>query len=338
MLFISTQATKSPLFDYWGRIISQIAPQGNASPVNFHHPRITCCEALRTEAQVASQTGPQHPDILLGAPATRRRLSQNHGSYLPGQIYTTRLQKGGALVDDMRQLLMVWDGRRDCTERVINENPLASPSRRRLRDVVNRTFVPRFVRSRPANLWKAMAELENLDWPQGSLLPIHYYAAAASEPLLWDFVTQELFERYHGGRHDVSTSDVIRFIDRSPEAKFPGGRWSETVSLKVARGLLAALRDFGLLAGASKKSLAAIYLPTESFAFISLIRHQLGVKGQKVLSDDCWRLFLFSDTAIERSFVEAQQRGYLQYHAAGSIVRIEYPTNDLVEYARVLCG
>ena len=225
---------------------------------------------------------------------------------MPGQIYTTRLQKGGALVDDMRQLMMVWDGRRDCAERVVNENPLASPSRARLVDVVKRTFVPRFVRSRPPNLWKPVSEMERLGWPQDALLPVHFYAAAASEPLMWDFVTQALFERYQAGRHDVTTTEVLRFVDEAPERMFPDCRWSETVSLKVARGLLAALRDFGLLSGAAKKSIAAMYVPTESFAFISLLRQQLGAKGPRALSDDCWRLFLFSDTAVERSFVEAQ--------------------------------
>src|SRR5436309_11389287 len=95
--------------------------------------------------------------------------------------YTTRLQKGGALVDDMRRILLDWDGSPGCAERIIQANVVSAPSRYRALDVVTRTFVPRFVNSEPPDLWRAVRLLEEAGWSQPALLPVHYYAAAAAE-------------------------------------------------------------------------------------------------------------------------------------------------------------
>ena len=41
---------------------------------------------------------------------------------------------------------------------------------------------------------------------------------------------------------------------------------------------------------------------------------------------------------VERFLIEADQNGLLEYQAAGSVVRIGFPTQSLEEYARVLAG
>lgn len=250
--------------------------------------------------------------------------------------YTTRLQKGGALVGDMRRMLLEWDGTPDCAERIIRTNVLSSPSRYRALDVVTRTFVPRFVHSDPPDLWRALRTLEQAGWSQVALLPIHYYAAAAAEPLLWDFVVEVLSEKHARGHHEVRVGDVFRFLDRSSDRRFHGKRWSKEVSTRVARGLLAALRDFGILSGAVKKRISPLYLPSESFVFIARVRRELGARGHLALTDPCWRLFFLNETAVERLFLEAHQRKLLTYLAAGSVIRIDFPGTSLEEYAHEL--
>jgi hypothetical protein len=250
--------------------------------------------------------------------------------------FTSRLQKGGALVREMRLLVQRWDDEPGCAERLLRANVLSSPSRLRAWDAIMRTFVPRFVNSRPADLWRPLGILERAGWGTARLLPIHYYAAAAAEPLLWDFVAGMLSDRPALGQPEIRTEDVLRFLRRAPETRFTHGRWTPAVSTRVARGLLAALRDFGVLAGAAKKRLTPHLLPTESFAFLAMIRGMLGYRGNTSLVDPCWRLFFLSEATVERFFIEAQQRKLLEYHAAGSVVRIEFPVETLDEYAHEL--
>jgi hypothetical protein len=153
---------------------------------------------------------------------------------------------------------------------------------------------------------------------------------------MWDFVTEWVATRYSLGLRDVRTSDVLSFLSATPDKWFPDGRWSPTVSTKVARGLLSALRDFGVLAGAARKEIAPIYLPTGSFAFLAMARQQAGVRAASLRDDPVWKLYLLSETAVERLLVEAQQEGLLTYAAAGSVVRIEFPENTLEDYAHAL--
>jgi hypothetical protein len=250
--------------------------------------------------------------------------------------YTTRLQKGGALVGEMRLLSQHWDGEPGCADQLLRSNVISAPSRLRARDAITRTFVPRFVSSRPADLWRPLGILERAGWKAERILPLHYYAAAAAEPLLWDFVVQVLAERHAGGQTEVGTGDVLRWLRQTPDNRFVGQRWTAAVSTRVARGLLAALRDFGVLAGAVKKRLAPLYLPTESFAFLAMVRSLLCFGGKRSLGDPCWQLFWLSEAAVERFFIEAQQRKLLEYHAAGSVVRVEFRVNTLDEYAHEL--
>lgn len=78
------------------------------------------------------------------------------------------------------------------------------PSRHRVRDVVGRAFVPRLVNSTPPDLWRVLAALESSGVDRSVIVPIHYYATAVSEPLLWDFVVGELDHVHY--RPDVAHS------------------------------------------------------------------------------------------------------------------------------------
>src|SRR5207249_4343346 len=112
------------------------------------HPRGLAHQASRParEAMFVNEVslGKASREVLRRSAATRRRLREE--ALRP---YTARLQKGGALVAEMRQLLLVWDGTPGCAERIVRTNVVSAPSRARALDIVTRTFVPRFVASQP---------------------------------------------------------------------------------------------------------------------------------------------------------------------------------------------
>ena len=97
------------------------------------------------------------------------------------------------------------------------------------------------------------------------------------------------------------------------------------MTTKVARGLLAAFRDFGILEGKSQKRLASFILPVESFAYLAFCLHREGVLGRKLVFHTDWDLFLLQTPAVEHYFLEAHQRQLVAYHAAGSTVNISFP-------------
>jgi len=67
-------------------------------------------------------------------------------------MLTSNILKGGALLDDARRLIDVWDLGEDTTwnlQRIADENLLAKPTRARAEDVLRRVLWSRLVEPGP---------------------------------------------------------------------------------------------------------------------------------------------------------------------------------------------
>ena len=254
--------------------------------------------------------------------------------------YTARLLKGSALLPQMRTLVRIWDTSADTEDilaRIEQQRLLGNVSSRRVRDVVRLVFIPRYVQGNPPKAWRHLRPYEDANAPLLIVRPLYYLYAARSDGLLGDFVRLVLFERYMTGLSTIRVTDVLEFIATAESDRRIPEPWSESVRLGVAQHLLAALRDFGILEGRARKRIAAPHLPVVSFAHIAFLlvqeRH-----GAAVFEHPDWRLFLLRQEAVERLFVEADRDGLLRYNAAGSIVRIDFPEEDLYAYSRFLAA
>lgn len=248
-----------------------------------------------------------------------------------GWKYTSRLQKGGALLEDMRELVRTWqDGPlEDQRQAGIRSNVLNKATRTRLADIYRRAFLPRFVHGPIPGAWKLVRPLEDLGAPVSIVRPLYYWITAHAEPLLRDFCREVLRERIFGPQ-TIGTEDVLGWFREK------GCPWSLDVSTKVARGLLAALRDFGILEGHGRKRIAPSPLPLASFSYLAFCLCMHGARGRWLQDHPDWQLFLLLPDSIERSFLQAHQAGFLTYHAAGSVVSVDFPATSLEEYARVV--
>ena len=255
---------------------------------------------------------------------------------VPGACpYNSRLQKGGALFEDMRLLVRNWQesGVNGQHDTVVAENLLGKHTRARAADTLRRAFLPRFVNGRPPHAWKIVRALEDCNLPVEIIRPIYYWITARTERLLYDFVCVELLQRSKSHVQSITTDEVYSWI--ASQLATCGKRWSPTVTTKVARGVLATLRDFGVLEGTSKKRIAPVYLPVESFAYIAFALHQEGVSGSHHVEHHDWLLFLCSPPVVEQMFLEADRSGLLCFQAAGKIVRIDFPAASFGEMADV---
>jgi hypothetical protein len=251
--------------------------------------------------------------------------------------YTTRLQKGGALLDDMRLLVRSLDQEIPSDERmqeVVLNNPLNKQTRTRAADIYRRTFSPRFLKGDPPEAWKIVRPLEDRDFSIGIIKPVYYWITARSESLIYDFVRDEILTRSKSLDKSVRITETVIWLKQNLSQQ--GQSWSDTVTLKVARGLLAAIRDFGILEGGAKKKLAPVYLPIESFAYLAFALHGLGHSGEGLVNHKDWQLFLLKPPMVEKLFLEAHQNRMLDYQAAGKIHRIEFFAHNLEEMADVI--
>lgn len=233
----------------------------------------------------------------------------------------------------MRQLVCRWDSKRDdVTPQRFVRDVLPKATQARANDTYIRAFLPRMIEGSPQNAWKLCAALEDCLPSMEVVVPFYYWITARAEPILYRFATEDLYPMARSGAVGIGTTEVTNWIRVA--CREEGKSWSDIVIIKVARAMLAALRDFGVLSGASKKTIAASHLSLEAFALIAwCLRNQLEDNRDLKTHPD-WRLFLLSPDNVERLLLEAHQHGWLHYQVAGAVSRIEFPSTTFNDFVR----
>jgi Putative inner membrane protein (DUF1819) len=246
--------------------------------------------------------------------------------------YTTRLQKGGALLEETRALVRAWSDTpaEELRDKIVETNLLNKQTRARMADVYGRIFLPRFIQGPIPNAWKLVRPLEDADASLPMVRPVYYWISAKAEPMLSDFCREYILPRAAIVRAGIGTEEVVSWLHSK------SCPWSLTVAKKVARGLLAALRDFGILEGRAKKRLGSFTLPVAAFAYLALCLRATGAVSHLLVRHPDWEIFLLRPADVEHFFLLAHQDRLLEYHAAGSTVSINFPTESLNEYAHVV--
>jgi hypothetical protein len=254
----------------------------------------------------------------------------------PSSLYTTKIIKAGALLADTRTFLASYDVACSVSEnlsRIRRENLLAKTSRSRVEDILA-IFRQRYLDS--PEITEALVTLVRASLPTHALDRLLYYHAAQADLLLHDIVTKHLSEMHESGRIDVDVSGIRGVLCQWVSENRTSEAWSSPTIDRVAQGLLATLRDFGVLEGAVRKRLGLMFLPVEAFCHIAFCLWQHQPSGERLLVNPEWRLFFMARPDVERALIEAHQRHLLEYHAAGSIIRITFPAPSLSEYAHVI--
>jgi hypothetical protein len=267
--------------------------------------------------------------------AQARRKLQEQGAENP-VLYSSKIIKAGAMLADTRTLL----AERDTTvpaelnlDRIRRENALGKVSRSRVEDVLA-IFRQRFLGE--AGVTKALVVLARNRLPAATLDRILYFHAARADPLLYETVTEILLPLQSRGVTHLNLRDIERPLKTWVTSGRTTGRWSDPTIIRIAQGLMSALRDFGVLQGAVKKRIAPPYLPVEAFGYLAFYLKQHQPSGIKLIELPDWKLFFLPREGVERFLFEAHQRRLLEYHAAGSVTRPTFPGETLEEYAHVI--
>lgn len=251
--------------------------------------------------------------------------------------HTSRIIKAGALLADTKLLLASWDESLSIERNLraaLDRNVLGKASRSRVEDILG-IFRRRYV-SDP-QVAAALVRLVKGNLPAEALDSILYFHAAHADTVLHDVVTDVLWSLHERGLREVRLRDIIEALSGWVARGRTGHGWSPSTIERVAQGVLATLRDFGVLEGAVHKRLAAPRkMAPAAFAYVAFVLARDTASGARLVSHPEWRLFLLGQTAVERLFMEAHQEGLLHYSAAGRVVRVDFPARTLGEYASAI--
>jgi len=247
-----------------------------------------------------------------------------------------RLKEGGALLSDMREMVCGWSDVAPGPDSLrLARQVLTKSNSARRNDVFNYAFKPRFLLGNPPEAWRLARALEDAAADIDVIRPFYFWITARAEPLLHAFASDVVFRRRSYTGTVLGVDDVISWVgSRTPNAR----AWTHDTRRRVARALLATLRDFGILEGQARKRTAAFHLPPQAVALISFCLQEAGASSGALLGHPDWEIFLLDTPGVERLLMECHQHKWLGYHAAGNIVRIELPRMSFGEYVNVVIG
>jgi hypothetical protein len=153
-----------------------------------------------------------------------------------------------------------------------------------------------------------------------------YVLYALRDRLTFDFVTQVLWLKDHWTRPAISPNDILDLLTAAVPDQPQIARWSEATRIKLARSVLTALRDFGLLEGKQKKVLVQPPLPLATAEIILRILVREGFRGRQILENHAWRLFLLKESDVAQVLSKLAFDGIIRFEKAGTTVVLETPS------------
>lgn len=156
-----------------------------------------------------------------------------------------------------------------------------------------------------------------------SVLGLLYLHFVLRDPLTLDWVTGPLWERWRAGHSRLTRNDVHADIGRLVGDM--DVRWSESSRLRLASGLLSALRDFGLAKGVRVKTLTRPVLTPEVVSHLLRLLVERGTRGAAVVEHPAWRSFLRGPEDVIAELARLAQHQVIRFERSGTTVVLETP-------------
>ena len=155
-----------------------------------------------------------------------------------------------------------------------------------------------------------------------SLLYLHY---ALRDHLTFDFITQKLWKKWNTQNYAVFPDDITKMLDDVVASEPKIQTWTEATRTRLSTIILSSLKDFGILSGKQKKKLVKPVLPLFTVEHILKILAVEGVRGNLVIKDPIWRLFLCSEHEVANYLQQLSFHRKIQFERAGDTVVIATP-------------
>jgi hypothetical protein len=246
---------------------------------------------------------------------------------------SSRIIKGGALLDESRRFVEAWD---EAISPVSNldafrsGNLLGKRSRARTEDTVA-ILRQRFVDPGP----QVIRSLRPLTLRADAFRDACYYEAARNDDLLAHVAGTILADLRGRGWVKVTVDDVERALLVAPPDPVVKD-WGDRTRTRVVHGALSALRDFGVLEGQVNKHIAVPNISFTGFVYVlGRLREQLP-SSHEIISSPAWKRWLLEGRQVRGLLLEADREGLLRFADAGTTARIDWRVEGLEEMVRAV--
>ena len=254
--------------------------------------------------------------------------------------YTIAICKGSAMLDETKILLRAWhpgESTSEFRDRVLREDLLGRMTAYRASDIVRRVFAWRFLRpsNKPA-LWLKRLLGKGKSGQLFSDLCLLY--AARNDELIRDVVARVYWPALSEGRITLSPEYIVEFLRQAEREGRMSNPWSEPVKIKVARGVLKAIADFGLLREVrrGRREVVSFHPAAKTVVYLAYDLHFAGLTDSGVVRHKDWALFGMGASDVTSTLDRLSGEGWWLAQVAGSVVRITWKYANMEEVVDAL--
>jgi hypothetical protein len=160
--------------------------------------------------------------------------------------------------------------------------------------------------------------------------------ASRKDDLLYDFVAQRYWPAHAEGRLTLSIDGALSFFDDGYHKGYLPEPWSGAVQVKIARGLLGALQEAGMIrkGRGTRREIVTYRASDVLVAYLLFDLHFQGLTDSSVYEHQDWSLFgLSRDRLIARADELSEWQLFVVQHA-GSVVRVTWNYDSMEEAVR----
>jgi hypothetical protein len=163
-----------------------------------------------------------------------------------------------------------------------------------------------------------------------------YFHYCLADRLTFDVATDLLWTLQQQGREGINTAEVEAYI-RAGAATHPEVEsWSSQTLNKLASSILSALRDFGRLAGGSKKRFVQPSLSDALLIYVCKFLSAEGKTARGILGALDFRLWGYTPQEIGARLAKLSQSSVLRFEWGGDIAMLDGGEEPFDAYARRL--
>jgi len=255
----------------------------------------------------------------------------------PSQFYTTQLQAGLGLLDETKLLLSLY--KPEITVAELYEEALVSGlfpmvAARRLRNIIAECFSPRYMKTGSAQYLKLA--VKELSAPAvNQLFLIH---TAQANKILQDFISEVYWDRYSGGRNEITTDDARDFVSHAVREGKTQKHWSDSTIKRVSSYLVGCCADYNLLSSrrSSKRTIQPVRIQLSTSLYLAYWLHFNEYADNALINHQAWKLFGLEPTDVREELKRLAKNGWVIVQSAGDITRISWQLDTMEEVIDVI--
>lgn len=172
--------------------------------------------------------------------------------------------------------------------------------------------------------------LKNINTDSISNLILYYYLCK-EERIIYEYITDIVYEKYKIGHLGISSVETTEFILELAKKDENVAKWSERTINDVRSGIMGVLKEYGFINSRKRPVFSKVFIPSIVFYYV-LYKNKDNIKTiEDLYKCKDFNLFLLLENDINILIEESYRNGVLDFIEEGQVKTLIYKYEDIKE-------